>query len=642
MAQGTNLSRETEILEGSQAARGPHTGLSTEKQTSSLLTPATRTQGIRTHTLLVLAMALVTVLVTSIFLILLRHRLRAQANEDLSQDLAHSVMTFESLQAERMAALDRENALLAELPTLKALMTSGDDLTIQDGAVEFWRLSGDDLFALADPSGRVVAVYTGNGSPRALLSEALKRLLVSSDRHYLLAGNSLFACSVRPLYFGNEEEGTLLGYVVSGVSIERTVRQISEPTGVESAFLSNGHVVASTLDAATQSNLSDPSLLSATPRAPIEVKLGPTRYLVATEILSDSATSPLQLVLLKSLEPEELWIARMDRMVLSTGLLAFLCGTVLMLTLARLLTHPLEELSHSVRAFAMGDSGYRIPANGTQEVRQLSEAFGSMRDEIQEKNRALLESERLATIGRMASSVSHDLRHYLAAVYANSEFLASGRLSETERNEIFGEIRAAVLGTTDMIEALLIFSRTGSSVRRSPELMSAILDRAVGLVRAHPDAEGVRLTVNYGDPAGTTAQLDGKQIERAVYNLLLNACQAARMNPLDPQVTVTLNVDGQDMLLYVADNGRGVPEAIRESLFQPFVSEGKQKGTGLGLTLAHCIAEEHGGEVILAVSRPGETIFQMRVTREMSAGDERSAPEPPRSDKVDTHEKVWT
>jgi signal transduction histidine kinase len=587
-------------------------------------------------------MALVTVLVTSIFLILLRHRLRTQVNEDLSQDLTHSVMTFESLQAERMAALDRENALLAELPTLKALMTSNDDLTIQDGAVEFWRLSGDDLFALADPSGRVVAVYTGNGSPQAPLSEALKRLLASSDRHYLLAGDSLFACSVRPLYFGNDEDGTLLGYVVSGISIERTVRQISQPTGVESAFLSNGHVVASTLNAARQSSLSDPALLSATPRAPIEVKLGSTRYLVATEILSDTATSPLQLVLLKSLETEELWIARMDRMVLSTGLLALLCGTVLMITLARLLTHPLEELSRSVRAFAMGDSRYRIPANGTREVRQLSETFASMRDEIQEKNRALIESERLATIGRMASSVSHDLRHYLAAVYANSEFLASGRLSEPERNDIFAEIRAAVLGTTDMIESLLIFSRTGSSIRRSPELMSALLDRAVTLIRAHPDAEGVRLTVSYGDPSRTAAQLDGKQIERAVYNLLLNACQAARMNPSNPLVTVTLTVGEQDMLLRVTDNGCGVPKAIRDSLFQPFVSEGKQKGTGLGLTLAHCIAEEHGGEVILAASRPGETIFQMRVTRELRADDDRGTPEPPRSDKVETHEKVWT
>jgi signal transduction histidine kinase len=521
-------------------------------------------------------------------------------------------------------------------------MTSGDDLTIQDGAVEFWQLSGNDLFALADPSGRVVAVYAKNGAPNPSLRGALKRLLASPHKHYLIDGRSLYACSLRPLYFGNSVDGTLLGYVVSGVSIERTVREISEPTGVEATFLSDGHVVTSTLAAAEQAGLSDPALLSATPRAPAQVELGATRFLAATENLSSTATSPLQLVLLKSFEPADIWISRIDRMVLSAGLLALLSGTVLMIALARLLTHPLEELSRSVRAFGMGDSRYRIPANGTQEVRQLSEAFASMRGEIQQKNQALLESERLATIGRMASSVSHDLRHYLAAVYANSEFLASGHLSEEERNEIFGDIRAAVHGTTDMIESLLVFSRTGASVRRTPELMSTLVDRAVTLVRTHPDAEAVKLVTNYGEPAKTAAQVDGKQIERALYNLLLNACQAARMNGTNANVTITVEPQGAHIAVRVIDNGPGVSENIRDSLFDPFVSEGKQKGTGLGLTLADCIAEEHGGKVVLVSSHPGETIFQMTVPRELLAASQSGKSEPKSSDKVDAHEKVWT
>jgi signal transduction histidine kinase len=614
---------------------------SSEQRNSPPRASSHRKLGIRTHILLVLAMALVIGIVTSLFLVLLRHRLRAQVTDDLSQDLNHSVITFENLQAERLAALDRKNALLAELPPLKALMTSGDDLTIQDGAVEFWQLSGDDLFALADTTGRIVAVYAKNASPDSSLRRALKNLLVSPDKHYLIDGRSLYACSLRPLYFGNSEDGTLLGYVVSGISIERTVRQISQPTGVEATFLSDGNVVASTLTATKQAGLSNPVLLSATPHAPAQVKLGDTRFLAATENLSNTATSPLQLVLLKSFEPAELWISRIDRMILSTGLLALLSGTALMIALARLLTRPLEELSDSVRAFGMGDSRYSIPAHGTQEVRQLSEAFASMRDEIQQKSQELLESERLATIGRMASSVSHDLRHYLAAIYANAEFLVSSRLSEEERNEIFGDIRSAVHGTTDMIESLLIFSRSGVSMRRSPELISTLVDRAVALIRAHPDAEGVKLVVNYGDPAETAAQVDGKRIERALYNLLLNAFQAARMNGSDANVTITLDAQEKDIVVNVIDNGFGVPASIRNSLFEPFVSEGKQKGTGLGLTLAYCIAEEHGGEVALASSRPGETIFQMRVMRELRTVNEAPRSEPKRSDKVNAHEKVW-
>lgn len=579
-------------------------------------------QGVRTHVLLVIAMALVIAIVTGSSLLLIRHHLRDQVTGDLSRDLDHSVITFQNLQAENLKSLERENALLAELPTLKALMTSGDDLTIQDGASEFWQLSGTDLFVLADPSGRIVAAYAKRESADDTLRAGLKNLLASPHKHYLIDQGSLYACALRPLYFGSDEDGTLLGYVVSGVSIERTVRQISDPTGVDATFLSGGHVVASTLTPAMQTLLEkDPPPAAGIPRSPSTVSLGEAQFLSSTEDLSESATSPLQLVVLKSFGPAERSISRIDRMILVVGLLALLSGTLLMIFVSRFVTHPLEELSASVRAFGFGDVRHRVPRHGTQEVRQLSTAFTSMRSEIQKANQAVLESERLATIGRMASSVSHDLRHYLAAIYANSEFLASDRFSPRERAEIFSDVRAAVNGTTDMIESLLIFSRTGTAMRRSPELMATLLERAVAVVRAHPDAEGVTLETHYGDPADTSVIADGKQIERAISNLLVNACQAVRCQGPGGKVAATLKTQDESVLVDVMDNGPGVPEKIRQSLFDPFVSEGKQKGTGLGLTLAHCIAEEHGGAVVLLSSTPGKTIFQMKVARGSAALD---------------------
>lgn len=582
-----------------------------------------RRPGIRTHVLLVFAMASVITIVTGLCLLLIRQRLRAQVTDDLSQNLSHSVLTFQNLQAERVGALDRENSLLAELPTLKALMTSGDDLTIQDGAIEFWQLSGNDLFALANSSGRIVSIYTKKAHPsNAALQDGIKNLLAHPDKHYLLDGQGLYVCSLRPLYFGNDETGTLLGYVISGVSIERTVRQISQPTGVEATFLSAGKVVASTLSTDGVSGLIAQPWPSGTPQQPATVQIGATRFLAATEDLSPSATSPLQLVLLTSFGPAEASISRINRVILSAGLLALLSGTILMIALSRLLTRPLEELSASVVAFGVGDDQHRVPRYGTQEVRQLSSAFASMRDEIQQANQALLESERLATIGRMASSVSHDLRHYLAAIYANSEFLASHRLSEAERAEIFADIRTAVHGTTEMIESLLIFSRTGSNLRRSHELMATLVERAVTLVRAHPDAEGITISSSCCAPEATPVIADGKQVERAICNLLLNACQATRSNGIHPEITVDVRTQAGQVIISITDNGEGVPESISTSLFDPFVSEGKQKGTGLGLTLSSCIAAEHGGEVTLLRSRPGETIFRLRLPLEIQPGDE--------------------
>lgn len=576
-----------------------------------------RKRGIRIYALLVLAMALVIVLVTSLCLLLIRQRLRSQVTSDLSQDLSHSVAAFRNLQAERQSALDRENSLLAALPTLKALMSSGDDLTIQNGAATFWQISGADLFALANSDNRIVALYTRTGGANGPdLRKELQKLVMSPGKHYLIDGETLYECSLRPLYFGSEEEGTLFGYVISGISIERTVRQISQPTGVDATFLSGGKVVASTLDLPMQADLA--GQLSASmrmPGSPVDIEIERARFLAATDDLSAEATGPLRLVVLKSFEPAERSINRIDRVVLSAGLIALLCGTALMVILSRLMTRPLEELSQSVRAFGMGNLAYQLPLHGTREVQELSAAFGGMRNEILDANRALLESERLATIGRMASSVSHDFRHYLATIYANSEFLASDRLSLQERLDILAEVRAAVLGTTEMIESLLVFSRTGGNLSRTPEQLASVTERAVALIRSHPDASGVDLEFRCCDPADTTAAVDAKQIERAIFNLLLNACQSGRAPGTTPRVVVVLDGDTRDLKVSVIDNGMGVPENIRNSLFQPFVSEGKQKGTGLGLTLAYCVAKEHGGDVVLLSSSPGETIFQMKVAR---------------------------
>jgi signal transduction histidine kinase len=238
-----------------------------------------------------------------------------------------------------------------------------------------------------------------------------------------------------------------------------------------------------------------------------------------------------------------------------------------------------------------------------------------MRDEIEKTHRELLESERLATIGRMASSVSHDLRHYFAAIYANAEFLASPALPASERAELYEEIRLAINGTTDMLDSLLIFSRTGSSLHRVSADMNLLVERAIALVNAHPDAGGVKVLLEM-DRADTKAVVDTKQVERAVYNLLLNACQSARHLSGPRIVKVSVCAESQNVSVTIADSGPGVAQGIRETMFDPFVSQGKQKGTGLGLTLAWSVAHEHGGDVRLVSSREGETIFRLTVARQ--------------------------
>lgn len=575
-------------------------------------------RGFRTRALLTLAMAGIIAGTTLVSVLAIRQPLQALFVGNVSSDLANSIAIFGKFQAERLVALDHENALLADLPDLRALMTTNDERTIDNGAVRFWKLSGTDLFALADHDGRIVAAFNGMSPAGETLRKDLRLFVSGAPNDFFVSGNHLFGCSVQPIYLGSQSEGTILGYVISGFAIDRpAVEQLSQATGVEASFLSGGLLLASSLKPELEKQVSAVAVPAANhPGEPFNVVFGGESYLAVVRNLSiNGAAVPLTLVELKSLNDEERSIRQIDRIVLFAGLLALVLGTLLMFVLSRAVTHPLEELAAGVRAFAEGDSSYLLPFKGTREVRELSTAFGGMRKEILQANQSLLESERLATIGRMASSVSHDLRHYLAAVYANAEFLAAGNLSVDDRNEILGEIRSAVNGTTDLLESLLIVSRSGPGIRRSNSSVASAIEKVMGMIHAHPDAVGVHFSVRTCDPGLTGAVIDTTQIERAIYNLLLNACQAPRSGGAAPTVSMDLEAYDKELVIEVTDNGDGVPAGIRSTLFEPFVSEGKQKGSGLGLTLTQRIAAEHGGSVTLLRSSPGETVFRMTLTR---------------------------
>jgi signal transduction histidine kinase len=209
----------------------------------------------------------------------------------------------------------------------------------------------------------------------------------------------------------------------------------------------------------------------------------------------------------------------------------------------------------------------------------------------------LLDSERLATIGRMASSISHDLRHYLSAMYANAEFMSDGSISQPEREELMQEVQTAVQGMTDLLESLLLFTQTGRALHPEFESIALMMQRAVSMVRSHPSSRDVKITLS--GLSSLEAWVDSKKLGRAVYNLLLNACQAAKRGKGPPEVTLSLLEDVRSIGIKIADNGPGVPAPLRQKIFLPFVSEGRESGIGLGLTLAQQIAQEHGGGISL-------------------------------------------
>jgi signal transduction histidine kinase len=229
----------------------------------------------------------------------------------------------------------------------------------------------------------------------------------------------------------------------------------------------------------------------------------------------------------------------------------------------------------------------------------------------------------MSAIGRMACSISHDMRHSLTAIYANAELLERHDRCASTRAELLLEIQEAVLAMTERIDSLLQF---GSSGRKSPLVharVSFVVDKAAAAVKLHPDGRNVSITVGKFPPA--EADIDARNLESAIYNLLLNACQAATRSTHVPEVKIHLTEIDERIYVTILDNGPGIPASVRRTLFDPFVTAGKPNGTGLGLTLARRIAEEHGGSVCLVESNAGRTVFTLSSRKNRSSPLEESA-----------------
>jgi signal transduction histidine kinase len=553
-------------------------------------------------------------------LLVIRTIVQRQIRASLVSDLQNSVKTYQNLQRRRRELLLRESALLADLPTLKALMTAPDVRTIEDGGAEFWQVSGGDFFALLDQSGKLVASYNrGTSLSRRQEEQKLGWALESQDEPVLLAlDGRLFEVSTRPLLFGDRESGSRLGYIAVGYALdEQVAREVSDASDAEVAFVSDDKVVASTLPPNLLVQALANRLWSSFGQSR-EVRLGGEKYLTAWVELStannENASEQMsRLVVLKSFAEASQLLREVNRWVLMLVLLTLAAGSFVFLSISRTLTRPLEVLVGGTRALAQGNFNYRLSEDGVEEIRELSRAFDHMRIELRRTQSELIDSERLATIGRMASSISHDLRHYLSAMYANAEFMSEEKNSQTEREDLLQEVRTAVQGMTDLLDSLLLFTQTGRAIRPEYQSIDSIVENAVKMVRSHPASRDVKLLMS--GPGPVMSWIDGKKLGRAIYNLLLNACQAARRGNSSPSAILRLLEDEHTIRITVADNGPGVPEAMRESIFLPFVSEGRESGVGLGLTLAQQIAHEHGGRVTLEITADNLTVFTITLPK---------------------------
>jgi signal transduction histidine kinase len=275
------------------------------------------------------------------------------------------------------------------------------------------------------------------------------------------------------------------------------------------------------------------------------------------------------------------------------------------LAVDRVVVRPVREVTDAVARFGAGERGLRLDPHGAAELARLGHAFNEtaaaverteaenaelrtrLEEKVKERTAALVRAARASTAGTMARGVGHEFNNLLGGILG----CADAALDENpgpEVRESIEMIRKTAGRGVGVTRALLRATR--AEPEREPCDAAALFDEALAEVRP-PD--GVEVKREFG---AVRLDADGTMLRQVLVNLLRNAVDAMEG---DGVLELRVAAAADEVRLEVADNGPGIDDAVREILFEPFVTtrQGGREGAGLGLFLAERLVAAHGGRI---------------------------------------------
>jgi signal transduction histidine kinase len=294
-----------------------------------------------------------------------------------------------------------------------------------------------------------------------------------------------------------------------------------------------------------------------------------------------------------------------SRAVSRAILLATAASVIVMIlvsqAIVRRVTKPLHQLVRFARELAPNDSR-RLPALGDDEINAVAEALNGMLDRLEHAQAALLRSEKLGLAGLMAARVAHDIRNPLSSIKMQTQLLRSRLLADPDDEATL----IAVLHDIELVESVI---RDLLELARPGELhlelisINVVTQEALRQLAAQFAHRRIAVVEHLAEGL-PPVRLDPVRFKQALLNVLANASEAM---PTGGTVTVTSRAGGDSTVdVEICDDGVGVDPALRDTVFDPFVST-KRDGMGLGLVNVKAVVENHGGRIALASRRPRGT-----------------------------------
>jgi signal transduction histidine kinase len=515
----------------------------------------------------------------------------------LEEEVRVSFQAYDSLWRSRADMLASVSLVLSRMSDVRAAFSTGDEATIRDTAKELWdKISREDaIFLVADPRGRVIASL--GGRPDSALTEDLPVVrdaaggFPSQTSGFLMSGGHLYQIAVTPVYVQAGGGPGLLNVLVAGYTVDDAVaRRLKQATGgSEFLFVSGDRVVASTLDRPL-----NPGVQAATPpaQAPQRIEVASVEYLMlGTPLLDVQGKTIGELRILRSFEGARQHIATLRRNIVLIWLFAMLLGLGLTYGLARRILEPVGELDRGAIEVAQRNYDYRVPVKSDDELGRLAGAFNAMCASIRDAREELIRQERISTIGRLSTSIVHDLRNPLAAIYGGAEMLVDDDLSPSQVRRLAGNIYRASRRVQELLQELVDAGRGTSGASEACRLRD-IVTAACDVYANAAETQSVRVRIAV--PEGIELPLERAKMERVFLNLIDNALGAM---PGGGSLEISAQTSNGSVVVSVQDTGPGIAPEIRPRLFQPFATAGKKNGIGLGLALSHQTVLDHGGEL---------------------------------------------
>jgi signal transduction histidine kinase len=516
--------------------------------------------------------------------------------QNLEGEVRTSSQAYRALWTARARNLATVSRLISSMPDVRAAFMTGDQATVRDTAERLWsEISEEDAsFLVLKPTGEVIASLGGD-YPRF---DQLETLLPAALKHfptqlagYLTAKHHLYYIVLTPVYVQAGADQALLNVLLVAVDInEKLAYQLKSLTnGSDFAFVSGGAVLGATLAGLRVQDLESGQILQRGARL---VRIQGTDSLLLRTILNGFEGQPAgELFVIRSFSGPKRALTRLQANMVLIWLAAIATGIFLTYVVVHRILEPVQRLDRAAAEVIRQNYNYRVPVEREDELGRLARTFNAMCGSIQSAREELIRQERINTIGRLSSSIVHDLRNPLAAIYGGAEMLVDTQLSPSQTSRLAGNIYRASRRIQELLQELAEVSRASTRPADLCSLANIVAAAHETIARA-AQIQSVRVHIEV--PPELEIVADQSRLERVFVNLMNNALEAM---PGGGSLSIRATQDAWAVKVEIEDTGPGISKEAWPNLFQPFASFGKRNGLGLGLALSRQTVLEHGGDL---------------------------------------------